>query len=46
MSNASTMCDVRNCEKSSTTNNEATSTHIAKNIEIKTKNQKNINCKI
>jgi len=30
-----------NHEESSTTNNEATSTHIATNIEIKTKHQKN-----
>jgi hypothetical protein len=40
------MCDVGNREKSSPTNNEVASTHIANNIEIKTKHQKNINCKI
>jgi hypothetical protein len=40
------ICDVGNREESSTTNNEAKSTHIANNIEIKTKHQKNINCKI
>jgi hypothetical protein len=46
MLNASMMCDARNCEESSTTNNGATSTHIANNIEIKTKHQNNINCNI
>ncbi len=46
MPNASMMCDVGNHEENSTTNNEAISTHIANNIEIKTKHQKNVNCKI
>ncbi len=46
MLNASIMCDVGNYEKKFTTNNETTSTHITNNIEIKTKHQKNINCKI
>jgi hypothetical protein len=46
MLNASMMCDAWNREESSTTNNGTTSTHIANNIEIKTKHQNNINCKI
>jgi hypothetical protein len=46
MPNASMMCDVGNHEKSSANNNEVALTHIVNNIEIKTKNQKNINCKI
>jgi predicted HAD superfamily Cof-like phosphohydrolase len=40
------MCDVGNHAKSFANNNEVAFTHIANNIEIKTKNQKNINCKI
>jgi hypothetical protein len=46
MLNASIMCDVGNCEENSTTNNEAASTHIVNNIEIKPKHQKNTICKI
>jgi predicted HAD superfamily Cof-like phosphohydrolase len=46
MPNASMMCDARNHAKSFVNNNEFAFTNIANNIEIKTKNQKNINCKI
>ncbi len=40
------MCDARNHEESYANNNEVAFTHIANKIEIKTKYQKNINCKI
>jgi hypothetical protein len=46
MPNASMMCDDGNHEESFANNNEVAFTHIANNIEIKTKHQKNINCKI
>jgi predicted HAD superfamily Cof-like phosphohydrolase len=46
MPNASMMCDARNHEESYANNNEVAFTHIANKIEIKTKYQKNINCKI